>query len=112
MEDSLSLLEGLLFKTQSREIDQYFEELTQFYPHETEILNIASSIKGLSDFILNACESRSITPELYDSIYQIMKELSATLYDLTIAEGEQLKYVISCAYEKLNSANSIVEKLS
>ncbi|MEN3033530.1 MAG: hypothetical protein ABDH18_00890 [Aquificaceae bacterium] len=112
MDHSVNFLEALLFKTQSKEINQRFEELVQSCPDDVEILNIASSIKGLSDFVLGAIESGSISQELYDSLYQALKDLSATLYDLTIAEGEQLKYVISRAYAKLNSANSIVEKLS
>jgi hypothetical protein len=37
--------------------------------------------------------------------------MSITLYDLTIAEGEQLYYVISSAYQKLNGAANLLERL-
>jgi hypothetical protein len=38
--------------------------------------------------------------------------MSITLYDLTIAEGEQLYYVISSAYQKLNGATNLLERLT
>ena len=81
-----------------------------------EIINIAKSIKGMCDYIMKTYKEipnpeKKLDENLYTTLYQVLKDLSITLYDLSIAEGEQIYYVISGAYQKLNGANNLLEKL-
>ncbi|MFN3870751.1 MAG: hypothetical protein ACK4MW_04620 [Aquificaceae bacterium] len=109
-------LEDLLFKSVYKEIEERYEEVMQIYAHDPEIRNIANSIKGMSDYIMKVYKDipnpeKKLDESLYTTLYQVLKDLSLTLYDLSIAEGEQIYYVISSAYQKLNGANNLLEKL-
>jgi len=110
-------LENLLFKSTSKEIEELYQEVMQIYKFDEEVLNIARSIKGICDYIMSLYKEipnpeRKLDESLYTTLYQVLKDLSITLYDLTVAEGEQLYYVISSAYQKLNGANNLLERLS
>ncbi|ADC89894.1 hypothetical protein Thal_1262 [Thermocrinis albus DSM 14484] len=116
MEERLVFLEELLFKSMAKEIEDNYREVTQLYSHDREVLNIANSIKGICDYILKVAKEipnpeRKLDESLYSTLYSILKDLNVTLYDLSIAEGEQLYYVISSAYQKLNGANNLLERL-
>jgi len=110
-------LENLLFKSTAKEIEELYQEVMQIYKYDEEVLNIARSIKGICDYIMNLYKEipnpeKKLDESLYTTLYQVLKDLSITLYDLTVAEGEQLYYVISSAYQKLNGANNLLERLS
>ncbi len=116
MERELFFLEDLLFKSTAQEIEERYQEVLQLYAHDPEILNIAKSIKGMCDYIMRTYKEipnpeRKLDESLYTTLYQVLKDLSITLYDLSIAEGEQIYYVLSSAYQKLNGANNLLERL-
>lgn len=116
MERELFFLEDLLFKSTAQEIDERYEEVIQLYAHDPEILNIAKSIKGLCDYIMQTFREipnpdKKLDENLYSTLYHVLKDMSVTLYDLSIAEGEQIYYVLSSAYQKLNGANNLLERL-
>jgi hypothetical protein len=116
MANSLLFLEDMLFRTLSKEIEERHKEVLALYSHDLEITNIANSIKRLCDHIFELYKgipdpSRKLDENLYSTLYYLLKDMSITLYDLTIAEGEQLYYVISSAYQKLNGAANLLERL-
>jgi len=116
MGKELFFLEDLLFKSTYEEIEERYAEVIQMYAHDPEIINIAKSIKGMCDYIMKTYKEipnpeKKLDENLYTTLYQVLKDLSITLYDLSIAEGEQIYYVISSAYQKLNGANNLLEKL-
>ncbi len=109
-------LEDMLFKSTYKEIEERYEEVMQLYCKDPEIINIAKSIKGMCDYVMKVYKEipnpeKKLDESLYTTLYQVLKDLSITLYDLSIAEGEQIYYVISSAYQKLNGANNLLEKL-
>ena len=116
MGKELFFLEDLLFKSTYEEIEEWYAEVILIYAHDPEIINIAKSIKGMCDYIMKTYKEipnpeKKLDENLYTTLYQVLKDLSITLYDLSIAEGEQIYYVISSAYQKLNGANNLLEKL-
>ncbi|MEJ7554421.1 hypothetical protein [Pampinifervens florentissimum] len=116
MEKEVFFLEDLLFKSTAQEIEERYQEVLQLYAHDPEILNIAKSIKGMCDYIMKTYKEipnpeKKLDESLYTTLYQVLKDLSITLYDLSIAEGEQIYYVLSSAYQKLNGANNLLERL-
>ncbi len=116
MGQELYFLEDMLFKSTAAEIEERYREVLSLYAQDPEILNVAKSIKGMCDYILKAYKEipnpgKKLDESMYTTLYQVLKDLSLTLYDLTIAEGEQLYYVLSSAYQKLNGANNLLERL-
>lgn len=116
MGQELFYLEDMLFKSTLKEIEERYSEVIQLYPHDSEIVNIANSIKVMCDYIMRVYKEipnpeKKLDESLYTTLYQVLKDLSITLYDLSIAEGEQVYYVISSAYQKLNGANHLLERL-
>ncbi len=116
MGKELFFLEDMLFRSTYQEIEERYAEVIQMYAHDPEIINIAKSIKGMCDYIMKTYKEipnpeKKLDESLYTTLYQVLKDLSITLYDLSIAEGEQIYYVISSAYQKLNGANNLLEKL-
>jgi predicted oxidoreductase len=51
MANSLLFLEDMLFRTLSKEIEERHREVLALYSHDSEITNIANSIKRLCDHI-------------------------------------------------------------
>lgn len=117
MDKTIHILEDMLFKSQAKEIVDIYNEVLSVYKNDLEISNIVNTIKGICDYILKLYKDipnpeRKLDETLYSTLYNTLKDLSNTLYDLSIAEGEQLYYVISSAYQKLNGANNLLEKLT
>ncbi|SHK40896.1 hypothetical protein [Thermocrinis minervae] len=115
MDRTLYLLEDMLLRSVEEEIRERYEEVASMYSHNMEVMNIAKSILGLCQYIYDVYRDipnpeRKLDESLYSTLYSILKDFSITLYDLTIAEGEQLYYVISSAYQKINSANNLLER--
>ncbi|WP_029551979.1 hypothetical protein [Thermocrinis jamiesonii] len=116
MDRSVLILEDMLFRTLSKEIEERYEEVISLYKHDPEIKNIANTIKRLCDYVLEIYKNipdptKKLDDNLYSTLYYLLKDLGLTLYDLTIAEGEQLYYVISSAYQKISGANALLERL-
>lgn len=116
MGQELYFLEDMLFRSIAVEIEERYSEVLSLYAHDPEILNVAKSIKGMCDYILKVYKDipnpdKKLDESMYTTLYHVLKDLSLTLYDLTIAEGEQLYYVLSSAYQKLNGANNLLERL-
>ena len=116
MGQEIFFLEDLLFRSTAKEIEERYAEVVQIYAQDPEVLNIAKSIKGMCDYIMQTYKEipnpdKKLDESLYTTLYHVLKDLSVTLYDLSIAEGEQLYYVLSSAYQKLNGANNLLERL-
>ncbi len=116
MDRDVYILEDMLFRSLAREVEELYREVSSMYKNDMEISNIANSIKGVCDYILTIYREipnpeKKLDESLYSTLYSVLKDLSITLYDLSIAEGEQLYYVISSAYQKLNGANNLLERL-
>ncbi len=117
MDKTVHMLEDMLFKSQAKEIGEIYNEVLNAYKEDLEVSNIINTIKGICDYILSIYKEipnpeKKLDENLYSTLYSTLKDLSNTLYDLSIAEGEQLYYVISSAYQKLNGANNLLEKLT
>lgn len=117
MDRTLHILEDMLFKSQAKELVEIYNEVANVYKDDMEVSNIINTIKGICDYILSVYKEipnpeKKLDETLYSTLYNTLKDLSNTLYDLSIAEGEQLYYVISSAYQKLNGANNLLERLT
>ncbi len=117
MDKTVHMLEDMLFKSQAKELGEIYNEVSNAYKEDLEVSNIINTIKGICDYILSIYKEipnpeKKLDETLYSTLYSTLKDLSNTLYDLSIAEGEQLYYVISSAYQKLNGANNLLEKLT
>ncbi len=117
MRTDVALLEDMLYKSIAKEIEGLYGEVIHMYGSDEEVLNLARSIKSMCDYILKVYReipnpNKKLDESLYTTLYSMLKDFSVTLYDLTIAEGEQLYYVISSAYHKLSGAHNLLERLS
>ncbi len=116
MERDLSFLEGMLFKTMFAEIEERYREVMDIYGNDYEISSLATHLKEISETVKEIYKeipnpNKKLTEEHYTTLYEVLKDVSGILYDLSIAEGEQLSYVIVQAYRKLDNINSLFEKL-
>ncbi len=116
MDRDVYMLEDMLFRSLAREVEELYREVSSMYRNDMEISNIVNSIKAVCDYILTVYREipnpkKKLDESLYSTLYSVLRDLSVTLYDLSIAEGEQLYYVISSAYQKLNGANNLLERL-
>ncbi|WP_457600266.1 hypothetical protein [Hydrogenivirga sp.] len=116
MGQELSLLEGMLFNTMFSEIEDRYNDVVDIYRNDYEILSLAQHLKGISDMVGEVYREipnphKKLGEDLYTTLYQVLKDVSSILYDLSIAEGDQLSYVVVQAYRKLDSINSLFEKL-
>lgn len=116
MDKTVYILEDMLFRSQAKELGDIYNEVVNAYKEDVEVSNIINTIKGVCDYILSVYKEipnpeKKLDETLYSTLYNTLKDLSNTLYDLSIAEGEQLYYVISSAYQKLNGASNLLEKL-
>lgn len=117
MDKNLHLLEEMLFKTMFSEIEERYNDVIDIYRNDQEILSIANHLKKLTNVVGEVYREipnprKKLTEELYTVLYQILKEVSSILYDLSIAEGEQLDYVIAEANRKFDNIISLLQKLS
>ena len=116
MGQEINLLEEMLFNTMFSEIEERYNDVVDIYRNDYEILSLAQHMKGISDMVAEVVKEipnpgKKLGEELYTTLYQVLKDVSSILYDLSIAEGDQLSYVVIQAYRKLDSINSLFEKL-
>ncbi len=116
MDKNLSLLENMLFNTMFSEIEERYREVMEIYGNDYEIASLTSHLKEISDMVKDLYRDipnpeKKLTEDHYTTLYQVLKDVSMILYDLSIAEGDQLSYVIVQAYRKLDNINSLFEKL-
>jgi len=116
MDRSISLLEDMLFSTMFSEIEERYNEVMEIYGNDYEIASLATHLKEISQTVKELYREipnpeKKLTEEHYTTLYQVLKDISMILYDLSIAEGDQLSYVIVQAYRKLDNINSLFEKL-
>ncbi len=116
MDQDISFLEEMLFNTMFSEIDERYNEVVDIYRNDYEILTLAQHLKSISDMVREVFKEipnpqKKLGEELYTTLYQTLKDISSVLYDLSIAEGDQLSYVVVQAYRKLDSMNSLFERL-
>ncbi len=116
MDRELSFLEGMLFDSMFSEIKERYNDVVDIYRNDYEVLSLAQRLKGISDMVADVFKEipnpkKKLSEELYTTLYEVLKDVSSILYDLSIAEGDQLSYVVVQAYRKLDSMNSLFEKL-
>ena len=116
MGSELIFLEELLFKSVQREIEERFEDVADTYRNDYEIMTLAHHLKGISDMVQEVFKEipnpdKKLSEDMFSTLYEVLRDVSMILYDLTIAEGDQISYVIMQAYRKLDSMNSLFEKL-
>ncbi len=116
MGKELSLLEEMLFNTMFSEIEERYNDVVDIYRNDYEILSLAQHLISVKDAVGEVFREipnpeKKLGEELYTTLYEVLKEVSSILYDLSIAEGDQLSYVIVQAYRKLDNINSLFEKL-
>lgn len=116
MGQDIAFLEGMLFSSMFSEIEERYNDVVDLYRNDYEILSLAQHLKSISDAVGEIFKEipnpqKKMGEELYTTLYNVLKDVSSILYDLSIAEGDQLSYVVVQAYRKLDSINSIFEKL-
>ncbi len=116
MGKDVSTLEEMLFNTMFSEIEDRYNDVVDIYRNDYEILSLAQHLKSVRDVVSEVFKeipnpNKKLGEELYTTLYQVLKDVSSILYDLSIAEGDQLNYVVVQAYRKLDSINSLFEKL-
>jgi len=112
----LILLEEMLFATMFNEIEERYGDVIDAYSNDYEIVTLAQHLKGITDVVKEVFKEipnpdKKLGEEMYSTLYDVLKDISMILYDISIAEGDQLSYVIVQAYRKLDSMNSLFEKL-
>jgi hypothetical protein len=112
----IAILEEMLFATMFSEIEERYNEVIDTYSSDYEIITLAHHLKGISEMVREVFKEipnpdKKLGEEMYTTLYDVLKDVSMILYDLSIAEGDQLSYVIVQAYRKLDSLNSLFEKL-
>ncbi len=117
MNKDIRLLESMLFDSIMKEIKERYEDVKEVYMNDFEIFGIAEKLKALSELIYEIFKQipdpeRNLKEDMYSTLYQILKDISSILYDLSIAEGEQINYVLTKAYKKIDSMGELFEKLT
>ncbi len=116
MGKELSLLEGMLFNTMFSEIEERYNDVVDIYRNDYEVFSLAQHLKGISDMVAEVFKEipnpqKKLNEDLYTTLYEVLRDISSILYDLSIAEGDQLSYVVVQAYRKLDSMNSLFQRL-
>ena len=116
MRDKLNLLEEMLFNTMFSEIEKHYEDVMDLHEGNYEILSLAHHLRSVSEVVGEVFREipnprKRLGTELYTPLYEVLRDIDSILYDLSIAEGEQLGYVIAQAYRKLDHINSLFERL-
>ncbi len=116
MGQDISFLEEMLFKSMFSEIEERYNDVVDIYRNDYEILSLARHLKAVTDAARDVVKEipnpqKKLSEELYTTLYEVLKDVSSILYDLTIAEGDQLSYVVVQAYRKLDSINSLFQRL-
>ncbi len=116
MDRNLNFLEDMLFTTMFSEIEERYREVMEIYGNDYEIASLAAHLKEISDTVKEIYKDipnpeKKLTEDHYTTLYHVLKDVSMILYDLSIAEGDQLSYVVVQAYRKLDNINSLFEKL-
>jgi len=114
MGKDITTLEEMLFNTMFREIEERYNDVEEIYRNDVEILSLAQRLKAVKDRvngILREVSSGKPGEDTYTTLYQVLKDVSSILYDLSIADGDQLAYVVLQAYRKLEDINSLLKTL-
>ncbi len=116
MGQELNFLEEMLFNSMFSEIEERYNDVVDIYRNDYEVLSLARHLKNVSDMVGEIFREipnpqKKLSEELYTTLYQVLKDISSILYDLSIAEGDQLSYVVVQAYRKLDSMNSLFQRL-
>jgi hypothetical protein len=112
----ITVLEEMLLATMLAEISDRYDDVLDTYSNDYEVITLAHHLKGIAEMVKEVFKEipnpeKKLGEEMYSTLYNALKDVSMILYDLSIAEGDQLSYVIVQAYQKLDSLNSLFEKL-
>ncbi|GAB6065013.1 hypothetical protein JCM9492_01050 [Aquifex pyrophilus] len=112
----LNFLEEMLFKSVLREIEERYEDVITIYRYDYEIRGIAEKLMRLARIVEEVFKEipnpeKKLDQNSYTTLYNILKDISSILYDLSIATNEQISYVLLQAYRKLDNIDSLISKL-
>ncbi len=116
MGSDISFLEGLLFNSMFKEIEERYRDVLETREDNQEMLNIANHLIKITHQVKKIYEEipnpeKKLDEALYTTLYQALKDISGILYDFCIAEPEQVNYVLVQTYRKLDNLHTLFTKL-
>ncbi|WP_461832417.1 hypothetical protein [Aquifex sp.] len=112
----VNFLEEMLFRSVLKEIEERYEDVITIYRYDYEIKGIAEKLMRLARIVEEVFKEipnpeKKLDQNSYTTLYNILKDISSILYDLSIATSEQISYVLLQAYRKLDNIDSLISKL-
>jgi len=114
--NDVNFLEDMLFKSVMKEIEERYEDVIAIYKYDFEIRGLAEKLMRLARIVEEVFQEipnpeKKLDQSIYTTLYNILKDISSILYDLSIATNEQISYVLLQAYRKLDNIDSLIRKL-
>jgi len=114
--NDVNFLEDMLFKSVMKEIEERYEDIVAIYKYDFEIRGLAEKLMRLARIVEEVFQEipnpeKKLDQSIYTTLYNILKDISSILYDLSIATNEQISYVLLQAYRKLDNIDSLIRKL-
>ena len=112
----VKFLEDLLLKSVMKEIEERYGDVITIYKYDFEIRGLAEKLIRLAKIVKEVFyeipnPEKKLDQSIYTTLYNILKDISSILYDLSIATNEQISYVLLQAYRKLDNIDSLIRKL-
>ena len=116
MNKEVNFLEDILFRSMIKEIEERYEDVITIYKYDYEIRSLAEKLIRLTRILEEVFKEipnpeKKLDQNTYTTVYNILKDISSILYDLSIATSEQVSYVLLQAYRKLDNIDSLIRKL-
>ncbi|NPA32927.1 MAG: hypothetical protein GXO04_04815 [Aquificae bacterium] len=114
--NDVNFLEDMLFRSLMREVEERYEDVVTIYKYDFEIRGLAEKLMKLAKVVEEVFKEipnpeKKLDESIYTTLYNILKDISSILYDLSIATNEQVSYVLLQAYRKLDNIDSLIRKL-
>jgi hypothetical protein len=116
MREDVSFLEGILFESMFKEIEERYRDVIEFRSDHYEMVNIAEHLMKITKQVERIFKEipnpqKKLDEALYTTLYEALKDISGILYDFSIAEQEQTNYVLVKTYRKLDNLHTLFTKL-
>ncbi len=116
MRNDVSFLEGILFESMFREIEERYRDVLEFRQDNYEMINIAEHLMKITQQVERVFREipnpqKKLDEGLYTTLYEALKDISGILYDFSIAEPEQTNYVLVQTYRRLDNLHTLFAKL-
>ncbi|HHJ64181.1 MAG TPA: hypothetical protein ENJ61_04660 [Aquifex aeolicus] len=117
MREDVFLLEEMLLRTMLSEIEERYRKVQRNREGDREVLELAENLlrigraaEGVFRKIPNP--RRKMGEDLYTTLYEVLKDISSALSELAIAGDDRIHTVVAHTYRRLDSLNSLFEKLT